>query len=176
MRLRPAEFPRDLEPLRGLDTSFVTDAVYRVVADETGVGLAAQALPRGLRKTFPLDDLDDPARPWRDAWVAEDDDVLTGFAAAAFNAWNRRMVLWHLYVAPGSRGVGVGRSLVEAVQARGEELGARHLWLETSSVNAPGIAAYKAMGFSLSGADMTLYDATPAEGEVALFFSRPLAR
>jgi len=53
-------------------------------------------------------------------------------------------------------------------------LAARHIWLETSSLNAPGVAAYRALGFSLSGVDLTLYDGTPAEGETALFFSRPV--
>jgi len=37
------------------------------------------------------------------------------------------------------------------------------------------VTAYRALGFSLTGADLTLYDGTPAEGEAALFFSRPLA-
>ena len=39
-----------------------------------------------------------------------------------------------------------------------------------------GIAAYRALGFSLTGADLTLYEGTPAQGETALFFSRRLDR
>ena len=54
------------------------------------------------------------------------------------------------------------------------EVGARHIWLETSSLNVPGAAAYRGMGFELTGLDLTLYDATPAEGEVALFFFMPV--
>jgi hypothetical protein len=61
---------------------------------------------------------------------------------------------------------------VEGVATLGQALGARHLWLETSNLNHPGVAAYRALGFSLTGMDMTLYDGTPAQGEVALFFSR----
>jgi hypothetical protein len=30
------------------------------------------------------------------------------------------------------------------------------------------------LGFRLCGLDVTLYDGTPAEGEFALFFSRPV--
>lgn len=30
------------------------------------------------------------------------------------------------------------------------------------------------MGFALTGVDATRYDGTPAEGEVALFLSRPV--
>ena len=74
-----------------------------------------------------------------------------------------------------ARGLGVGRRLLETVAAHGGTLGARHLWLETSSLNVPGAAAYRALGFRLVGADLTLYDGTEAEGEVALFFARPVA-
>ncbi len=42
-------------------------------------------------------------------------------------------------------------------------------------VNAPAIAAYRAMGFELCGLDRLLYRSTPAEGETALFMARELA-
>jgi ribosomal protein S18 acetylase RimI-like enzyme len=63
---------------------------------------------------------------------------------------------------------------VERVLSRGHDLGARNVWLETSNLNAPGVAIYEALGFRLSGIDLTLYDGTPAEGEIALFFSKPI--
>ena len=68
------------------------------------------------------------------------------------------------------------RRLLAAVEAHAASLGARHVWLETSSLNVPGVAAYRALGFRLTGIDLTLYDATPAEGEAALFFSKPVRR
>ncbi|GIK48622.1 MAG: hypothetical protein BroJett013_13190 [Alphaproteobacteria bacterium] len=83
-----------------------------------------------------------------------------------------RIVLWHFYVDPTSRREGVGRRLIEVVKAHAVDCGARHIWLETSSLNVPGVNAYGALGFSLTGADLTLYDGTPSEGEIALFYSR----
>ena len=113
-------------------------------------------------------------RPWSHGFVAEDGGVCVGFAAAVFEPWNKRLVLWHLYVQPSARGRGTARRLVERVADLGHDLGARHIWLETSNLNVPGVAAYRALGFSLTGIDATLYDSTPAEGEIALFFSRPI--
>jgi ribosomal protein S18 acetylase RimI-like enzyme len=126
-----------------------------------------------LTKRLPLDDLSAPDRAWSHAFV-DDDDGLTGFAAAGFTPWNKRLTLWHLYIRPDRRRSGIGRALVDRVDSLGRELGARHLWLETSNANPPALRAYRAMGFELTGVDLTLYDATPAEGEVALFMSRRL--
>ena len=64
--------------------------------------------------------------------------------------------------------------LVERVLGYGRDLDARHVWLETSNLNAPGVAIYAALGFRLTGIDRTLYDGTPATGETALFFSKPI--
>jgi ribosomal protein S18 acetylase RimI-like enzyme len=148
--------------------------MFDVQARNDGMSLARRRLAEPLTKRFPLEDLADPARPWNLAWVAEVDGVVRGFAAAGFQAWNRRLVLWHLYVDEPARGRGLARALVDAVETEGRRLGARHLWLETSSLNAPGVEAYRRLGFSLTGVDLTLYDGTPAEGEAALFFSKPL--
>jgi ribosomal protein S18 acetylase RimI-like enzyme len=172
--IRHADFVQDAEVITALDTGFVTKAVYDVAVRGDAIVLNARILDAPLSKRFPLDDLQDPDRPYDVGWVAADEGRIVGFAAASFQAWNRRLVLWHLYVDTPARGLGLARRLVEAAQSHGVSLGARHVWLETSSLNAPGIAAYEAMGFSLTGADLTLYDGTPAEGETALFFSRPI--
>jgi GNAT superfamily N-acetyltransferase len=137
--------------------------------------LAIRGLEAPLTKRFPLDDLESPTRPYDQAWVASVGEVIVGFAGSSFEVWNKRLVLWHLYVDPAHRRQGIARQLLEAVEAEGVSRGARHLWLETSSLNVPGVAAYRALGFSLTGADLTLYDGTPAEGEAALFFSRHIA-
>lgn len=173
--IRPANLPDDASAIETIDTSFATSQVYEVEVGPEGIGLRLRDLDNPLRKRFPLDDLRSAARPYTDAWVALTNDSVTGFAATSFEAWNRRLVLWHFYVDGGVRRQGVGRRLIEVVKAHGRERGARHLWLETSSLNVPGVGAYAALGFSLSGADLTLYDGTPAEGEVALFYSQELA-
>ena len=173
--IRDARFPQDAAAIREVDTSFSTDVVYDVEAVGRALSLKARRLTSALCKRFPLDDLDDPERPWAHAFVAETGSTCLGFAAAGFAPWNRRLTCWHLYVDAPARGQGVGRALVERILSLGRDLGARHLWLETSNLNAPGVAAYEALGFKFTGVDLTLYDGTPAEGEIALFFSRPIA-
>jgi ribosomal protein S18 acetylase RimI-like enzyme len=173
--IRAARLPDDPAAIEAIDTSFSTDVVFDVEADGGGFALRERRLATPRSKRFPLDDVRGDERPWSHSFVAEDGGVCVGFAAAGFEAWNRRLVLWHLYVQAGARGRGVGRRLLERVADLGRELGARHIWLETSNLNAPGVAAYRALGFTLTGVDTTLYDATPAEGEIALFFSKPIA-
>jgi len=172
--VRPAVLPEDAAGIEAIDTSFKTRQVYDVGVAGDSIRLTLRDLEGVLSKRFPLDDLRSPERPYDRAWVALDDERIVGFAATSFEPWNRRLVLWHLYVSPAHRGRGIARRLLGAVDDHGVERGARHLWLETSSLNVPGFAAYRALGFSLTGVDLTLYDGTPAAGETAIFFSRGL--
>ena len=172
--IRAAEFARDGVGILTLDTTFTTDTVFDLEASPDGFVLRERRLETPLTKRLPLDDLSSPERAWTHAFVAEAQGRIVGFAAASFAAWNRRLTLWHLYIRPDRRRSGVGRALVERVETLGRELGARHLWLETSNLNVPAVAAYRALGFALTGVDATLYDGTQAEGEIALFLSKPL--
>jgi ribosomal protein S18 acetylase RimI-like enzyme len=172
--VRTAALPDDAAAIAAIDTSFTTRQVYEVTVAADAIRLTLRDLPAPLTKRFPLDDLESADRPYDQAWVAVDGETVVGFAATSFQPWNRRLVLWHLYVAPTQRRRGVARELLRSVEAHGVAHGARHIWLETTALNAPGVAAYRALGFTLTGADLTLYDGTPAEGETALFFSRAL--
>jgi ribosomal protein S18 acetylase RimI-like enzyme len=172
--VRPAVLPDDAAGIALIDTSFTTRQVYEVGVAGDSIRLTLRDLEAAHLKRFPLDDLEDPERPYDRAWVAVDGEQVVGFAASSFEPWNRRLVLWHLYVNPSHRARGLARQLLEMVEEHGLERGARHLWLETSALNVPGFAAYRALGFSLTGVDLTLYDGTPAEGETALFLSRVL--
>lgn len=173
--VRNAVLPEDAARIAEIDTAFTTDQVYDVDVSGDGIWLNLRKLSAPLTKRFPLDDLEGPEHPYDRAWIAVDDGRYVGFAATSFATWNRRVVLWHLYVDPTYRGRGVARELLRSVDAAAAEIGARHIWLETSSVNVPGVAAYRALGFALTGVDLTLYDGTPGEGEIALFFSRAIA-
>ena len=173
-RIRPVDLAQDASAIEAIDTGFTTSESYHVTSDGSSFSLELMTLDRPISKRFPLDDLRGEARPWSDAWVAEDGGRIVGFVAVGFEPWNRRLVIWHLYVDTGRRGQGTGRTLLAAAKAHGRAKGARSLWLETSSLNAPGVAAYRSMGFALTGVDLTLYDGTPAAGETALFFSRAL--
>lgn len=172
MNIRRAVLPADAAGIAAIDTSVRTTNVLAASAGPQGVVL--RSVPHTVTKRFPIDDLADSTRPWAQGWVAVDGAQIVGFAATSLQAWNRRLVLWHFYVDLGRRGQGLGRRLMDAVLDEAKTLGARHVWLETSNQNPPGVAAYLALGFSLSGMDLTLYDGTPSEGEFALFFSRPV--
>lgn len=171
-RVRPVSLPQDAEAILAIDRSFRTDAVLAPVPMEMGVEFVT--MDQRVTKVFPLDDLQDPDRPWDAAWVVEKNGGVRAFAAVGLEAWNRRLVLWHLYVDTPQRGQGLAKALLEVVETYAREIGALHIWLETSNQNLPGMEAYQALGFEMTGFDLTLYDATSAEGEFALFFSRPV--
>ncbi len=73
-----------------------------------------------------------------------------------------------LYVAPGGRGLGVGRALVAAVLAAAERIGYREMRLDTLPGMTAAIALYRATGFG----PVAPYYPTPVAG--TLFFARPL--
>ena len=174
-RIRPARLPHDADAIAALDISFDTDVIFTPRFGDGQISLEEMRLTEPITKSFPLNDLHDPIMPWTIALVAvAEDDRVIGFVAAEFRAWNRRLVLWHLYVDRQSRGKGVARTLVDAIHAPADRAGALHIWLETSNLNVPGVKAYGQMGFILSGLDATLYDGTSSQGEFALFLSRPV--
>jgi GNAT superfamily N-acetyltransferase len=172
--LRDAQFPADADAILQLDTSFSTDAIYEVNPSSTGVLLRVVELAKPLTKWFPLDDLKNETWPWDFGRIAVDDCRVCGFVAAAYQEWNRRLIVSHLYVDRPYRKRGIARSLIDSVAEYGLRRGAINLWLETSNLNVPGIRAYRRLGFELCGADATLYLGTPAASEQALFFARPL--
>jgi ribosomal protein S18 acetylase RimI-like enzyme len=174
-RIRAARLPDDIDAITALDISFDTDVIFGARFDNGLIALEEVRLDAPITKSFPLNDLSDPIMPWTIGLVAVDQaDRVIGFVAAEFRAWNRRLVLWHLYVDRGTRGKGVARKLLQEIQTQAERSGALHIWLETSNLNVPGVKAYSQMGFRVSGMDATLYDGTSSEGEFALFLSRPV--
>ena len=174
LTIRSAKWPEDVAALCELDTSFVTDCIYHLVCNNLSFRLEAETLSAPLRKQYEFQPSDPEVRQsWDCAVVAEDDGRLAGFAAAQYVAWNRRAVIWHLYVSPLFRHRGVGSRLLEAVDNFARSVQARCLWLETQNVNFPAIQFYQRCGFSLCGFDETLYDPDHlTQEETALFFAR----
>jgi ribosomal protein S18 acetylase RimI-like enzyme len=170
---RPADLERDAELIRAVDRSFETDVIYEVQSDGGGFRLVERAVHPPVVRTLPLKEpFEDHG--WESAWLALEGGRAVGVVATRYEAWNRRVVIWHLYVSGEYRRRGVGGRLLETALAAAREAGARTAWLETSNLNVPAVRAYERLGFVLCGLDTTLYDGTPAEGEVALFFSRRL--
>jgi ribosomal protein S18 acetylase RimI-like enzyme len=177
IRIRPVNLSRDRQQLLELDRSFVTDRVYHVVRTDASFMLQEAPVEPPLRKELPLEYDLGAERAWEDGLVGDLDGEIVGFAAWKHEVWNRRTVLWHLYVEANLRGRGVGRELVARVIERARDAGMRAVWLETSSVNYPAIAFYRRLGFTLDGLDLSLYDPSgSAAGETALYFALPLEK
>ena len=174
--IRPVRWPDDAAGLAALDTSFTTGRVYRALRGPLAFLLVAERVEPPIRKSYgSLADHSEQLRRTQHVVVSEDEGVLTGVAAADLVAWNNRVRVEHLYVAPGARRRGVGRALMASVVEFARERGARCVWLETQTVNYPAARFYQRLGFRLCGFDDRLYDADAAgAGEIALFFALDL--
>jgi GNAT superfamily N-acetyltransferase len=172
LRIRPIHRQRDRAAACAIDTSFETDQIYEVVAGARSLELALRQLAAPRAKRYPMADAFAAWSTWDTGWVAEIDGAVCGIAAVEHEAWHARLVLWHLYVTRPRRRDGVGRALLAAAEEHGRGLGARTVWLETTTVNVPGIAAYERLGYRLCGVDTTLYDTLPYEDEAAVYLSK----
>ncbi|MFC7329537.1 GNAT family N-acetyltransferase [Marinactinospora rubrisoli] len=164
--------PADQAGIADLDDSFTTDTVLDVATGPDGFALREITLGRPMTKTFPPDE--DEWSPGVLVDVAVHGPTVCGFVAFQVSAWNRRLVIHEIAVAPLHRGRGIGAALMDRACEHGRMHGARTAWLETSNVNVPAVRAYQRMGFTLCGLDTSLYRGTAAEGEIALFMSRSL--
>ncbi len=59
------------------------------------------------------------------------------------------LILSDLFVAPGARGKGVGRALMDRARDHGSEAGARQIFLQTAHDNTPAQALYESLGYQL---------------------------
>jgi len=173
MQLREMDRRADRRGVEGIDTSFTTSVILDVKVTPRGVELVERTLPTPLVKRYPIADAFAAWSTWDTAFVA-DDDGICGFAAVEYEAWHARLVLWHLYISPERRRSGIGRALLARVEAHGRSCHATHVWLETSNVNVPGIAAYERLGYSLCGLDRTEYATLPYANECAIYLAKPL--
>ncbi len=164
----------DRDGVAALETAFETATIFDVVVTPRRIELVERTLAEPLVKRYPIADVFAHWAMWETGFVADEGGAIIGFAAVAYEAWHERLVLWHLYVTPPRRRDGIGRALLERAEAHGRELGASRVWLETSNVNVPGIAAYARLGYALCGVDTTLYDGTSTRDETAIYLSKAL--
>lgn len=172
LRVRELDKAKDRRAVEAIDTSFQTDAIFDLVLGERALQLVERTLQEPLLKRYAIDEVFAPWKRWKRGWVAEDTAV-RGFATVEYEAWHERLVLWFLYIEPAYRRRGVGRALIERVEAFGREVGATHVWLETSNVNVPGVRAYERLGYTLCGAD-ALYYGSYMPNETALYLAKRL--
>lgn len=172
MKIRELDRAADRAAVEAIDTSFETTSVFELVTTARAIELVERPLPAPRTKRYSIGEVFAPWVSWDRGWVADDGGV-RGFATVEHEAWHQRLVLWFLYIDPPWRRRGVGRALIERVDQYAREVGANHIWLETSSVNVPAVRAYERLGFSLCGADRTHYGPY-MPGETAIFLAKSL--
>ena len=171
--IRPAHLPQDAPAIAAIDTSFASDQYWRVRHEGASFRLELADRPR-FTKSFGVYDLNRDVRDWQESYVAEQEGRICAFAAGGYQFWNRRYVLWHLYVAPACRRSGMGTALLLRIEEQARAKAAVSVWLETSNLNAPAISWYRAHGFDFAGLDLALYEGSGHGDEVGVYLMRPL--
>jgi ribosomal protein S18 acetylase RimI-like enzyme len=174
VKIRRARLPEDEPGIARIDTSFTTKFKYEIVTEARSIRLKKMRVLSQVKR-FTVYDLGREWRQWDEAHVAVDAGRIVGFVASSYQFWNRRVVLWHLYVDPPYRRRGIGEELLAKVFQRAERKKALAVFLETSNLNVPGIAWYEKRGFVLGGVDTTLYSGTEAASEMAIYLVKRLS-
>ncbi|HEX3763494.1 MAG TPA: hypothetical protein VHW23_32585, partial [Kofleriaceae bacterium] len=100
--IREMDRVADRPGVAAIDTSFRTTRMFDVVVTPRQIELVERALTTPLIKRYPMEDVFAGWTTWETGFVA-DDGKICGFAAVEYEAWHRRLVLWHLYVTPDRR-------------------------------------------------------------------------
>ncbi|WAS97156.1 GNAT family N-acetyltransferase [Nannocystis punicea] len=173
MNLRPLRWPADAAPLREFDASYSTSTIF--VPEVVGLNVRLRETPLSVpfRKEYHPDTFLEAIPTASFTLAAESaSGEIEGFTAVHLRQWNRSAELSALFVAPGSRGRGLGRALLVAALDFARDQGVRCLVLETQSTNAPAIRFYRRAGFRFCGVHTALYDpATVAPEEIAVYFT-----
>lgn len=170
MIIREICWQTDGERLSNFDASFSTEYIYRIVVSGMSVEIIEAKLDVPFRKTYQLDCVKNDVEASDYSVAAEIEGFITGFATVKYEAWNKRAVLTGIYVAPESRGKGVGRALIDSVINYAKTTPARCLWLETQNINYPAIRFYIKMGFRFCGFDKSLYNPVEVSSDETAFY------
>lgn len=170
--IRALDRKKDRRGVEAVDTAFETSSVFDVVVGPRRIELVERRLAAPMVKRYSIDEVFASWSRWDTGWVA-DDGQIRGFATVGYEPWHTRLVLCFIYISPAYRRRGVGRALIERAEAHGRRVGASHVWIETSNVNVPGVAAYERLGYALCGADRLYYGAY-MPGETAIYLAKML--
>lgn len=97
--------------------------------------------------------------------VALDGNTVVGMASAVHYVHpDKRPQLWvnEVGVAPTHQGRGIGRRLMQALFARGRELGCREAWVGTEHDNVPARRLYASIGGAEESAVIVTFHLAPA--------------
>lgn len=85
--------------------------------------------------------------------IARLDGEPCGYSAAVPD--NTGLFLSKLYVRQSCRGRGIARAMVDRIDARAKQMGARRVWLKCNRHNTDSLAAYERLGFHIASACVT---------------------
>jgi GNAT superfamily N-acetyltransferase len=178
IRLRDMRWPEDRAAILGLEISFTTSRVYRVVTGPGSFGMQEDSVTPPLHKVYDLTAEVDQFPTFDHVLIAELEGQTAGVAALAYEAENRRAIVKHIYVDRARRGQGVGGALMREMLRRAGEWPARYVWLETQDVNYEAIQFYQRMGFRWCGLDLSLdeHDGSARDETAVFFMIRPSPR
>lgn len=94
-----------------------------------------------------------------------------GYALLLYRATSTLARLYSIATLPSARGKGVGRRLMDALEAAARKRGCNRLRLEVREKNRPAIALYEALGYQRIGRYEDYYE----DGAPALRFEKQLA-
>lgn len=105
-------------------------------------------------------------------WIAEDLESMAGFAIVEWTPATNGISAYvqTIEVAPAYRGQGIGRTLLERVEASARDAIALVLWLHVEETNATAIRLYETSGFTAAGHAEDYY----APGRHALIYRKEL--
>jgi streptothricin acetyltransferase len=162
-------------------TSAEKYAVERAESDESAaIRLRLVQLERPYRKVFEVTP-EDLARYRQLAPLGFSFGAYAGRAEwmgvllASPQEWNRSLWVLEFHVAPKWQGQGAGRALMQAAAEKARSAGLRTLVCETQTTNVPAMRAYRKLGFTLQGVDLSYYSNEDyPEGEIAVFMKREI--
>ncbi|MEW6522703.1 MAG: GNAT family N-acetyltransferase [Bacillota bacterium] len=169
LALAPGESDR---VTRAIPFEYTTSFVYRLQEPGTGVGFVLEPVlldePATVRHSYAL--FQKHAGDSR-VLVAESGACPVGVIEFSWVAWHNLVRVWNLIVHPGHQRRGIGTALMAAAQAWAGSMGARGLYVETQTTNAPAIAFCRALGLDLWGLCDRFYSNRDRErDEVCLWF------
>ncbi|WP_420125925.1 GNAT family N-acetyltransferase [Longimicrobium sp.] len=124
----------------------LTDDVSRTLIQELNAELSGM-YPEPGANHFGLHP--DEVQPGRGAFLVVHRDGTPLGCGALRRLDDETGELKRMYVAPAARGLGLGRRLVDALEAEARALGLRRLVLETGTRQEAAIALYRATGFDI---------------------------